>query len=90
MRKPRYSEEFKRDAVNQVLYGGRLQVEVAEALNVSTSAINHWVKKFQETITEEQQEEISEIERLRKQNRRLQMENDILKKAAAIFSRENR
>ncbi len=91
----RYTEEFKQEAVKLVLQQGYSQAEAANSLEVSSKNISRWIKECDQglwkgnsktfKLTEEQQE----LQRLRKENQRLKMEREILKKAAAFFANES-
>lgn len=88
-----YSEEFKRSAVEQVI-GQRHSVKsVAERLGVCYDTLRKWIElaKYNADhsliptdLTAEQM-----VRELQKENARLRMERDILKKAAAYFAKEN-
>lgn len=88
----KYTIEFKQAAVKLVTEQGYTQVEAARNLGISPKNINRWIlegikpgtDKFKETLSSDQQE----IQRLRKENERLKMEKEILKKAAAFFANE--
>ena len=89
-KRKRYSPEFKRQAVEMVRTGGKPAVQVAKDLGIPDQTLNGWVLKaeghspttnFVETPEEE-------LKRLRKDNERLRMERDFLKKAAAFFAKD--
>jgi transposase len=94
-RRPRrsFSKEFKRDTVALVRSSGRTIAEVARDLDLTESAVREWVRQADVddgrrdglTTTERQ-----ELARLRKENRVLREERDILKRATAFFARETR
>ncbi len=83
----KYDDEFKRNAVRKVL-DGQSVVSTAQELGVNESLIHKWKRaalaKGDQTRSGV---ELSEIEVLKKRNRELEMENEILKKAALIFGR---
>jgi transposase len=95
-RRPRrsFTDEFKAGAVRLVLEEKRTISEVARSLDVTGSSLGLWVKQAQidkgkgppGALTTAEKEELA---RLRKENRELRMEREILKKAAAFFAREN-
>lgn len=87
----RYTEEFKIEAVNQVVQHGYSIASVAERLGVTAKSLYDWVerygpnnKDYQETRSQEQ-----EIKRLKAELKRATEERDILKKAAAYFAKES-
>ena len=89
-----FTDEFKAGAVKLGLEEGKPTAEVARSLDVHQSIIGHWVeqaradrgKSRRGTLTTDEKEELA---RLRKENRTLRIERDILKKAAAFFAKEN-
>ena len=83
----KYDDEFKRNALRKVLDGQSVR-SVAEELGVNESLIHKW-KRGAKTLGDGSRSgaEISEIEALKKRNRELEQENEILKKAALIFGR---
>ncbi len=90
---PRYSKEFKAEAVQLVRSSsGRSISRIAEEIGVSANSLRNWVKQTQidqgerEGLTTEEREE---LKRLRRENRVLKQERDFLKKAAAFFARED-
>jgi transposase len=95
-RRPRrqHSEEFKAGAVRLVLEEERSITSVAKDLDVQPSVLSSWVLQARAdagsgppgALTSSEKEELA---RLRKENRILKMERDILKKAAAFFAKES-
>ena len=89
-----FSDEFKAGAVQLVLRDGKSVSQVARDLDLTLSALGKWVeqaradagKSKRGTLTTEEKEELA---RLRKENRELRLEREILKKAAAFFAKEN-
>ncbi len=83
-----YDEDFKKTIVN--LYeNGKGISELSREYGVGKSTIDSWIKKFK-TITTSTGETTNndEILKLQKKNRELELENEILKKAVAIFSKK--
>jgi transposase len=87
---PRYTEEFRKDAANQVLINNYPIKEVASRLGIHYDSLKAWVKKYKDPQPQEQTRasDISnaEIKRLQKELKRVTEERDILKKAAAYFA----
>ena len=85
-----YNAEFKEDAVKLVINQGYKVEEAAERLGISKSALGKWIraKQLEETDSSLSFSEREELIQLRKENKRLEMERDILKKAAAFFAKE--
>ena len=88
---PPYPPEFRRQIVELVRSGRSPQV-LAREFEPSAGAIRNWVR--QADLDEGRRsdglttEERSELRRLRRENRQLKIEREILKKAAAWFARE--
>ena len=90
----KFTPEFKAGAVDLVLRAGKTKSEVARDLGVDQTLIGEWVKRAQidagqgppGALTTSEREELA---RLRKENRELRMERELLKKAAAFFAKEN-
>ena len=80
---PAYPAEFRRQMV-ELVRTGRSPGELAEEFEPSANAIRNWVK--QADLDEGRRD--NELRRLKRENRRLREERDILKKAAAWFARE--
>jgi len=88
----RYPAEFRRQAVELVRLGEQPITKIAADLGVSDQTLRNWIKQID--IDEGRRgglttEERAEMVRLRRANRVLEMENEILKRAAAFFAREN-
>ena len=92
----KFTQEFKDDAVSLVIDQGYSCAEVARRLGVSDNNINRWVRQYRQRNESESSDGLSpeemeaELKRLRKENKRLEMERDILKKAAAFFANESK
>ena len=93
-RKRTFSTEFKAEAVNVVHDSGKSISAVARDLDLTESSLRNWVKQAEidagrgsaEALTTEEKEE---LRRLRRENKTLKMERDILKKATAFVCHEN-
>jgi transposase len=89
----RFTDEFKAGVVRLVLDEGKTAGAVARELNLTDSAVRAWVAQAQADRTKGKTglttAERDELARLRKENRELKLERDILKKAAAFFAKEN-
>ena len=87
----RYNEEFQLEAAKLVVNQGYTFKEAAERLGATDWSIRQWVHKFRQNgqlpSKEQPVPQADELKQLRQENRRLQMENDILKKAAAFFAK---
>jgi transposase len=85
-----FTNEFKLEAVRLVERREISAAQVARDLGVCESVLGRWVKQFgrQANGTRVTPDEHEELIRLRRENRRLTLERDILKKAVGIFSKE--
>jgi len=86
-RKPRptYDEQFKRDAVKLLSQPGYTLAKAAEALGVSQTALSHWKKSV---LPKESADLAAENALLLRRLKEVEMERDILKKAATYFAKE--
>ncbi len=95
-RKPRsrrkFSDGFKRDAVEIVRSSGKPIAQVARELGIYDSTLGNWVKQDQinrgerEGLTTDERQELTE---LRRENARLRMERELLKRAVAFWVKES-
>jgi len=85
-----YTEDFKRDAVALVTEQGYKAAEAARSLDVGGNLVRRWVQEFKEEASGSRlsKDEREELKRLRKENRMLRMEKEILKKASQYFAKE--
>ena len=97
MRKSKYSKEFKDSTVQLILNDGESVVKVAEDLDLNPKTLYHWVTAYKKahniptkdvTLSSSKESEHEELKRLRRENKILKQERDILKKAAAYFAKE--
>jgi transposase-like protein len=88
-----FTPEFKAETVRLCQTGNRTIRQVAKDLDLTETALREWVKRAEVdagqgppgALTTAEREELT---RLRRENKRLQMEREILKKAAAFFAKE--
>ena len=87
----RFTDEFKQDAVAQVVERGYAVSEVAERLGISTKSLYTWKAQFAKSprVQSEVAEQAAEIKRLKRELARVTEERTILKKATAYFARES-
>jgi transposase len=92
-RRPRreFTEEFKAGAVRLVLDEGKTVGAAARDLDLTETALREWVRRARADRSQGRSglttAERDELARLRKENRELRTERDILKKAAAFFAK---
>ena len=90
----RYDREFKLHAVKQVIEAGKPAAQVARELDITNSSLCKWVQKYKEDQTEpfvgsgNLKVEDKALKELEKQLRDLKEENEILKKAMSIFTKD--
>jgi len=95
-KKSKYTKEFKLEAIKLVTEQGYTQAEASKNLGIDAKNLSRWMKVgTQGTIKAKSnlrlsQNEQEELYQLRKENRRLKLEREILKKATAFFVNENR
>ncbi len=88
-----FTPEFKADAV-KLVRAGKSPTQVAKDLDLTETALREWVKRADadagigspDVLTTEERQELS---RLRRENKTLRMEREILKAAATFFAKEN-
>jgi transposase len=89
-----FSEDFKLEAVKLVKEGGLSATRAAKDLGLHETCLRRWIKQYEidqgqgrtGALTTAEKEE---LRRLRRENRTLRMEREILKKATAFFAKEN-
>jgi transposase len=90
----RFDDDFKAQAVRLVLDEGKGVGSVARDLDLTETALREWVKRARADRTKGKTglttAEREELARLRRENRILQEEREILKKAAAFFAKHQR
>ncbi len=91
MKRRIYTEEFRREAVQLLRVSGQSARQVATELGLSQTALSRWKKTADradgtsvQTLSMEE-----ELRQLRRENKRLRLEHEILKKAAAFFAKES-
>ena len=86
---PRFTEDFKTDAVKQITERGHSVSDVSQRLGVSTHSLYAWTKRYAspaESVAKGDQS--AEIRRLKQELARVTEERDILKKATAYFAKD--
>ena len=91
MGRRKFSKQFKRDAVSLIETSGKNLSQVARELGVRPGLLSSWREAVEaERKTGLGTDELEELKRLRRDNDRLKMEVEILKKATAFFARESK
>lgn len=92
----RFDKEFKTDAVKLVLEKGRTMASVARDLHINENTIQRWVKEYKGDPVHSfpgsghLHPDDEEVRKLKRRVSDLEMENEILKKAMAIFANPRR
>jgi transposase len=87
-----FTDEFKRDAVAMVLDDGNRIIDVAERVGIGEGTLGNWVRQARVDrgeragVTTSGRQELVE---LRRENARLRMERDLLKRATAFWVKES-
>ena len=89
-----FTPEYKAEVVGLIRDGGKAISAVARDLGLTESAVRNWVVRSEadsgrgdpKVLTTAEREELSQ---LRRENRQLRMEREILKKATAFFAKES-
>lgn len=96
MKRPSYSSEFKRETVKYILEHGLSISAASEKFGVGQSALRRWVVEYREDPDQafpghgRLRADEEKIRKLTEENKRLQQERDILKKAMAYFAKDVR
>ena len=91
MARRKFTREFKLSAVKLVNEQGYTIPQAAKSLGVDSNSVRYWVKQLSDQpgcTPSGDGALVAEIQKLRKENARLMMEREILKKAAAFFAKE--
>ena len=87
----RYPEELKRKVV-ALANNGKNQTEILNEYGMARSTLHKWIKNYNNsgsfTAKDNRTDKENEIIELKKENKQLRMENDILKQAALIMGRK--
>lgn len=95
-RRRSYTREFKIETVKLVTDGSASVTQIASDMGIHPNTLYKWVNQFSEKPTEAfpgkgyMTSDAEMIRQLKRENERLRMERDILKKAMAIFSKDPR
>jgi len=89
-----FTREYKAEVVERIWRSGRSIGAISSELGLTETAVRRWVAQAEVdagggqsgALTTSEREELA---RLRRENRRLQMEHEILRKAAAFFAKES-
>jgi transposase len=89
----KFTPEYKAEAVGLVINSGRPVAEIARDLGINEGTLGNWVNmaKKRGDIKDKPLDidERARLKELEEENRRLKMEREVLKKAAAWFAKES-
>jgi|SRR5208283_4416057 len=93
-RRRKFSEEYKAETVRLIQNSGKSIGQLGLELGIGETALRRWIKQAEVeagrgptgALTRNEREELVE---LRRENQRLRMEREILKKATAFFAKES-
>lgn len=90
-KRSQYSQEFKDEVVALCGLGDRTRAQVARDLGLNCHTLMSWLKAAKKAAEPEalSVSEKDELKRLRRENERLRMERDLLKKATAFFASQS-
>lgn len=92
MSRRKYSKSFKLEAVKRAIEGEKSIAELAMELGVNSNSLYTWVNQYRSEVLSDVEglKPEQELTELRKENKRLKEERDILKKAATYFAKHQR
>ena len=91
MKRRKYSQEFREEAIKMVIEEGHSAAEVERNLGMGGGLLGRWIRQHTASSANGSQKDLlAEVRSLRKENKRLKQEREILKKAAAFFAKETR
>ena len=88
----RYTDEFKQEAVDQVVAHGYAVLEVSQRLGITNKSLYDWIKKFSKPPKARQEDEDlrAEVAQLKRELKRSEQERAILKEAAVFTAFESK
>ena len=86
-----FTDAFKHQMV-QLYNSGKPRSEITREYDLTSSALSNWIRRINATGSTKESDnrspEVAELLKLRKENQKLKMENDILKQAALILAQK--
>ncbi|MGL6168525.1 MAG: transposase [Fusobacteriaceae bacterium] len=91
MSRHKYDDEFRKQIVDLVESKTKTVKEIAGEYGLSINTINNWIQKYRKSCSFRDEDQLTaeekEIRELKKKIKQIEEENEILKKATAIFSK---
>ena len=88
-RSKNYTDEYK-EMISDLYNSGMSVTEISSEYGIAKSTINGWIKNNKKIkVSDEEFMTMKEVAQLKKEIARIKEENEILKKALAIFTKEN-
>ena len=93
--KKKYSEEFKKEALRLLATSGKTKAQLGRELGLSHGMLRKWELRYQvnEETDDLERSDVealkAELRRMKRENKILRQERDILKKTVSIFSQED-
>ena len=86
-----YEDDFKEQTVRLVLESGDSVSQIAKDLDISPGNLRRWIREFRDKGDGEMlsRDDAAELSRLRRENKKLRAQRDILKKATALFAEDS-
>jgi transposase len=88
----RFTDEFKAEAVKLALEADQTQQQTASDLGIATGTLGRWISEHRSARPDQPYSDdvYKELARVKKENKILRQERDILKKATALFAKTSR
>ena len=92
----KFSDDYKEMVIALILEGKKSQTQIAKELRIARSTVFDWMRKYRENPQDDIKKALKpseaelEVKKMKKEIKDLQEENEILKKAAAFFAKNQK